>query len=59
MLVSRECCHVTRIVPCGHHRRISVGSSGLGLKKWVMSCLTVFAEQGGLRREEYVGDTSA
>src|SRR5262245_54180758 len=30
MLESRECCHVARMVPF---------SSGLGLKKWVMTCL--------------------
>src|SRR5262245_31679884 len=30
-LVSRECCHVARGVPF---------SSGLGLRKWVMTCLS-------------------
>ena len=32
MLVSRESCHVARIVPF---------SAGLGLKKWVVTCLSL------------------
>jgi len=31
VLVSRECCHVARVVPF---------SNGLGLKKWVMICFS-------------------
>src|SRR5262249_30020625 len=32
VLESFECCHVARIVPC---------STGLGLKKWVVTCLSL------------------
>src|SRR5258708_5753797 len=37
LLVSRECCHVTRIVPF---------SIGLGLLKWVMTCLSLSLNRG-------------
>jgi hypothetical protein len=36
MLVSRESCHVARIVPF---------SAGLGLKKWVVTCLSLSANR--------------
>ena len=44
VLVFRESCHVTRT-------GVST-SSGLGLKKWVMSCSLLVVEQRGLRREQ-------
>ena len=39
VLVSRECCHVARIGP-SPLRWLVLVSNGLGLKKWVMICLS-------------------
>jgi hypothetical protein len=39
MLLSRECCHVTRIGPGATTAGFVLISVGLGLKKWLVSCL--------------------
>src|SRR5207302_11436636 len=38
VLVSRECCHVARIVPAATTAGFVLFSNGLGLKKWVVTC---------------------
>ena len=48
VLVSRESCQVARIVP---------PSTGLGLKKWVISCSPLVVEQRRLRREQCKDET--
>jgi len=40
VLVSRECCHVTRTGPTATTAGFVLFSNGLGLKKWVMSCFS-------------------
>src|SRR5437763_12238674 len=40
VLVSRECCHVARIVPTATTAGFVLFSNGLGLKKWVVSCFS-------------------
>src|SRR6266404_8643456 len=39
VLESRECCHVARIGPTATTAGLVLFSNGLGLKKWVVSCL--------------------
>src|SRR5437870_399489 len=39
VLVSLECCQVARIGPVANSAGLVLGSNGLGLKKWVVSCL--------------------
>src|SRR5882762_1050758 len=40
VLVSRECCHVTRIGPTATTAGFVLFSNGSGLKKWVVSCFS-------------------
>ena len=59
MLVSRECCHVARMVPSATTAGLVFGSTGLGLKKCVVTWSPSLAEQRGLRREEHEGNAGA